>query len=68
MHAETGRLYTWPQVEQMAAEQRAELVEIVGTPEQVQAVSRAVSAEYRRNRKARNKAQRASRRANRRMR
>lgn len=66
MHAETGRLYTWPQVEQMPAEERAELVELVGTPEQVRSVSRAVSAEYRRNRKARNKAQRKSRRTNRR--
>lgn len=41
------------------------MVQIEGTPEAIESVSRAVSAAYRAERKARNKAAKASRRKNR---
>lgn len=65
MDPNSGRLYTADQVAAMSDEDRAALVEIIGTQEQVQQVSRAVSQAYRARRTRQRKASKVSRRANR---
>ena len=69
MDPNSGRVYTPDEYERLTKEQKAELVEIVGTEEQVASISAAVRAQHRRRTKIdrkRTKTAKASRRANRR--
>lgn len=66
MDIKTGHIYQSFDEAVFAGVPPERLVQMEGTPEAIEQVSRAVSAQYKAERRARNKQAKASRRANRR--
>jgi hypothetical protein len=62
MDPNSGRIYEQQEYEALPPERQGELVQIIGTPEQVEKISRSIRNDNRRRNKAARKARRITRR------